>query len=125
MAPGWCEKPAHDRANLGVGGRRVLVSRQWSGKTLAGHRADRATVVREALLAAGVVAPEVARMAATVTLSDGTPRFVWTDVRPDPITYTRVILESIAERQRWRAQYDAVKTLQPVDKPFGNATGPP
>ncbi len=84
LEPGFCDGPAHDRENLGLGGRRVLVSRQWSGKTLGEHRADRATVVREALLAAGIVAPEVERMAATVTLPDGTPRFVWTDSRPDP-----------------------------------------
>lgn len=125
LQPGQCEKPAHDRANLGHGGRRVLVSRQWSGKTLAEHKADRATVVRETLLNAGIVAPEVERMAATVTLPDGSPRYVWTDSRPDPAIYARVILASIAERQRWRAQYEAAKTLQAVDNSFGNATGPP
>jgi hypothetical protein len=32
MRPGWCRSKAHDRENLGLGGRRVLVSRQWSGK---------------------------------------------------------------------------------------------
>ena len=58
LQPGHCDKPAHDRANLGCGGRRVLVSRQWSGKTLAEHKADRATVVREALTTAGIVAPD-------------------------------------------------------------------
>ena len=42
MVPGHCKHKAHDRANLGIGGRRVLVSRKWSGKTLAAHRADRA-----------------------------------------------------------------------------------
>ena len=109
LSPGRCGGKAHDRENLGLGGRRVLVSRQWSGKTLAEHRADRATVVREALHAAGMVAPEIERMAATVTRADGKPRFVWTDTRPDPITYARVILAAVAERQRWRAQYDAAK----------------
>ena len=64
LVAGQLREPAHDRANLGCGGRRVLVSRQWSGKTLAEHRADRATVVREALAAAGIVAPEIERMAA-------------------------------------------------------------
>ena len=49
MVPGHCKHKAHDRANLGLGGRRVLVSRKWSGKTLAGHKADRAAVVRAAL----------------------------------------------------------------------------
>jgi hypothetical protein len=41
------------------------------GKTLTEHKADRATVVREALLSAGMVAPEIERMAATVMASDG------------------------------------------------------
>ena len=64
------------------------------------------------------------RMAATVTLPDGSPRFVWTDVRPDHDTYVKVILDSISERQRWRVQYDAAKTAAadlsgPVD---GNST---
>jgi hypothetical protein len=42
-------------------------------------------------------------MAAHVTLHDGTPRFVWTDSRPDHSTCARV-LDSIAERQRWHDQ---------------------
>ena len=84
LVAGRCAGKAHDRENLGLGGRRVLVSRQWSGKTLAEHRADRATVVREALQAAGMLAPEIERMAATVLATDGKPRFMWTDTRPDP-----------------------------------------
>ena len=109
LVAGRCPGKAHERENLGLGGRRVLVSRQWSGKTLAGHRADRATVVREALESAGMLGPEIERMAATVTASDGKPRFVWTDTRPDPATYARVLMETVAERLRWRAQYDAAK----------------
>jgi hypothetical protein len=54
LAPGRCHAKAHDRAHLGLGGRRVQVSRHWSGKTLAGHRADRAAVVREVLAEAGI-----------------------------------------------------------------------
>ena len=73
LRPGRCPTKAHDRENLGLGGRRVLVSRQWSGKTLAEHKADRATVVREALEAAGMLAPEIERMAATVTLPTASP----------------------------------------------------
>ena len=46
LVPGRCTSKAHDREHLGCGGRRVLVSRDWSGKTLAKHKADRATVVR-------------------------------------------------------------------------------
>src|SRR4051794_16731709 len=109
LQPGRCPSKAHDREHLGLGGRRVLVSRQWSGKTLKGHRADRADVVREALLEAGVLAPEIERMAADITSADGHPRYVWTDTQPDPQTYATVLLQTIAERHRWRDQYDTAK----------------
>ena len=79
-------------------------------KTLAGHKADRATVVRQALDAAGMLTPNVERMAADVMSPDGLPRFVWTDDRPDPTTYTLTLLRAVAERQRWRAEYDQAKT---------------
>jgi hypothetical protein len=98
LVPGRCAGKAHDRENLGPGGRRVLNSQKWSGKTIAQHKADRATVVRETLLSAGIDAPELDRMAAAVTLPDGSPRFVWTDTRPDHDTYVKVVLQSVAER---------------------------
>ena len=117
LQPGRCPSKAHDREHLGLGGRRVLVSRQWSGKTLKRHRADRADVVREALLQAGILAPEIERMAADITSADGHPRFVWTDTQPDPQTYAAVLLASIAERHRWRAQYEAAKTARTAAQP--------
>ena len=58
MVPGQCPFKAHDWENLGCGGRRVLVSRKWTGKTLKDHKADRAEVVRQVLEAAGVEVPE-------------------------------------------------------------------
>jgi hypothetical protein len=124
LRPGWCSSKAHDRENLGLGGRRVLVSRQWSGKTLSRHRADRATVVREALAEAGIVAPEIERMAADVLAADGQPRFVWTDTRPDPLLYARIILASIAERHHWRAQYEAAKTIKTAVDSLSATAGP-
>jgi hypothetical protein len=33
----------------------------------------------------------------------GSPEFVWTDTPPDHDTYVKRMLQSIAERQRWRA----------------------
>ena len=74
--------------------------RLWSGKTVDQHRTDRAQVVRETLLAAGIEVPELDRMAASVTLADGSPRFVWTDTRPDHETYVKIILNSIGEGNR-------------------------
>ncbi|MBA8795952.1 hypothetical protein FHX74_003593 [Friedmanniella endophytica] len=109
LRPGECGSKAHDREHLGLGGRRVLVSRQWSGKTLREHRGDRAAVVREALLESGIVAPEIERLAASVTMPDGTPRYVWTDTLADPTTYAMVIKGSVVERSIWRAQYEPAK----------------
>jgi hypothetical protein len=77
-------------------------------------------VVREALLSAGMVAPEIERLAATVRAPDGLPRYVWTDERPDPASYVRVLLASISERQRWRERYreavETVSTTGPADE---------
>ena len=124
LIPGRCMSKAHDRENLGLGGRRVLVSRQWSGKTVSEHKADRATVVREALTTAGIDAPELDRMATSVTLSDGSPRFMWTDTRPEANIYVRVIIASVLERQQWRTLYEAAKACRvPVDSL--SATGQP
>ena len=35
LFPGGCASKSHDRENLGLGGRRVQVTRAWSGKTLS------------------------------------------------------------------------------------------
>ena len=45
LTPGRCRAKAHQREHLGYGGRRVLVSRKWSGKTLTDHRHDRRAFV--------------------------------------------------------------------------------
>jgi hypothetical protein len=49
LRPGCCKGKAHRREYLGYAGRRVLVSRKWSGETLADHRADRRTWLTSAL----------------------------------------------------------------------------
>src|SRR5439155_23616100 len=59
--PGHCKSRAHRRTTLGLPGRRVLVSRKWSGKTLADHRADRKAFVLQALSAVGIEKPEPER----------------------------------------------------------------
>ncbi|MFI6919957.1 replication initiator [Nonomuraea spiralis] len=92
MAPGQCRSKAHKPEHLGYAGRRVLVSRKWSNKTLAEHKQDRRTWVLEAL-----------------GQTDETPdphRYVW---RPVPAGDANVpplavrLLRTVAERQRWRA----------------------
>ena len=60
LAPGRCKGKAHDADHLGYAGRRILVSRKWSGKTLADHRADRKEWLLRTL---GVSATDPARYA--------------------------------------------------------------
>ena len=107
LTPGYCPGRAHDRENLGLGGRRVLVSRQWSGKTLDHHKADRVGVVRAALEEAGIDPDDHDEL--SVTGSEG--RFDWEVIgrsRIDDTTYAAAIAEAIETRQRWRRQYDGV-----------------
>jgi hypothetical protein len=111
MVPGHCKHKAHDRANLGLGGRRVLVSRQWTGKTLAGHKADRAAVVRAALEEAGIDPDDHDEL--SVSGTDG--RWSWELLgrsRVDERTYAAAIAEQITTRQRWRVQYDTAKAAR-------------
>ena len=109
-APGECPSKAHDQEHLGCGGRRVLVSRKWTGKTLTDHRADRRSVVREVLEAAGVELPEADRCSATIRRDDGQLRYRWQTVdREDLPDYIQLIAVSIAERNGWRHDYENAK----------------
>jgi len=110
MTPGECPAKAHDRDHLGLGGRRVLVSRKWTGKTLATHRADRRAAVHAILKAAGINPGQVDRYSATVLRDDGHPRYLWQPPDPDnPPNYPAVITAAIAERNRWQTQYQQAK----------------
>ena len=109
LVPGLCPSRAHDRENLGIGGRRVQVSRHWSGKTLSRHRADRAAVVRAVLEEAGVEVPGTDRMSATVLADDGLPRFVWEPVNVASADYVAVVMASVSEQLHRRTQYEKAK----------------
>jgi len=90
LAPGRCKGKAHDTDHLGYAGRRVLVSRKWSGKTLADHRADRKDWLLRTL---GVSATDPAR-------------YVWEPVAPsdpDYLDHPRRLLHAVADRARWQA----------------------
>jgi Replication initiator protein, pSAM2 len=90
LAPGLCEGKAHDADHLGYAGRRVLVSRKWSGKTLADHRADRKDWLLKTL---GVSATDPAR-------------YAWEPVAPgdpDHMDHARRLLHAVADRARWQA----------------------
>jgi hypothetical protein len=90
LTPGRCKGKAHDADHLGYAGRRVLVSRKWSGKTLADHRADRQEWLLSTL---GVSATDPAR-------------YAWELVAPgdpDHLDYPRRVLHAVADRARWQA----------------------
>jgi hypothetical protein len=90
LVPGACEGKAHTRDHLGYGGRRVLVSRKWSGKSLADHRADRKQWLLDTL---GVPATDPGRYAwEPVTPAD-----------PDHMDHARRLLHAVADRARWQA----------------------
>jgi hypothetical protein len=91
LRPGACKGKAHRADNLGYAGRRVLVSRKWSGKTLADHRGDRKAWLLDML---GLPEPE------------DTGRYRWELVTPgdgDFMTYGRRMLYVLADRARWEA----------------------
>jgi hypothetical protein len=76
----------------------VLVSRKWSGKTLADHKADRMAFVTQALAAVGIAKP-----------AQDTSRLIWRKLAPgDPNVPPRahLLMQAIAERITWRAEYD-------------------
>jgi hypothetical protein len=90
LRPGRCTGKAHRREYLGYAGRRVLVSRKWSGKTLADHRADRKTWLLATL---GITEPDPAR-------------YTWEPVTPgdpDHMPPAQRLLHVVADRQKWHA----------------------
>ena len=89
LRPGACKGKAHRREYLGYAGRRVLVSRKWSGKTLADHRADRRTWLTQAL---GLPATDPAR-------------YTWEPVKPgdhDHMPNGQRLLHVVADRIQWQ-----------------------
>ena len=89
LVAGRCKGKAHDAEHLGYGGRRVLVSRKWSGKTLADHRADRQQWLLDTL---------------GISATDPT-RYTWEPVAPadpDHLDHARRMLHVVADRLRWQ-----------------------
>ncbi|WP_181570674.1 replication initiator [Micromonospora robiginosa] len=109
LTPGRCTGKVHQRSTLGFTGRRVLVSRQWSGKTLADHRADNRAWVR-AILAGGMADTEDHDQAADD--ADGSKRYRFELARPEdpdvpPLEHR--LLRAISARIRWRTDLDTAR----------------
>jgi len=96
VRPGACKGKAHRREYLGYAGRRVLVSRKWSGKTLADHRAERKAWLVETL---GLPATDPTR-------------YAWEPVAPgdqDHLPTARRLLHVVADRIRWQQALDEAR----------------
>ncbi|MET8875585.1 replication initiator [Nocardia sp. NPDC004604] len=103
--PGKCKGKAHRRDTLGLPGRRVLVSRRWSGKTLPDHKADRADFVRQLLADVGIVKPDTSHLKVT-------PVEPGDQFRP---LREHLIMAAISQRTTWRAEY--LKARMAADPP--------
>jgi hypothetical protein len=96
LIPGACKGKAHHREYLGYAGRRVLVSRKWSGKTLADHRADRKNWLTEML---GLPATDPAR-------------YTWEPVKPgdpDHMPNGQRLLHVVADRIQWQTALELAR----------------
>ena len=96
LRPGCCKGKAHRREYLGYAGRRVLVSRKWSGKTLADHRADRKAWLTGML---GLPATDPAR-------------YTWEPVKPgdpDHMPNGQRLLHVVADRIQWQTALEQAR----------------
>lgn len=97
LVPGQCKGKAHRPEHLGYAGRRVLVSRQWSGKSLEDHRGDRKAWLMDQL---GISAT-----------ADNT-RCRWQRVTPADLDYLPPavrLLHVVADRMRWKQALDEAR----------------
>jgi len=97
LVPGACKGKAHRPDHLGYAGRRVLVSRKWSGKTLADHRGDRKQWLMDAL---------------GLSATDDAGRYRWEQVTPNDADYLpppKRLVRVVAERMRWKHALDEAR----------------
>lgn len=109
MQPGFCKGKAHKREHLGYGGRRVLVSRKWSGKSMADHKHERRAWVLATL---------------GETPSDDADRYLWHPVDPDDpdlLPLAHRLLRAVAQRTRWGQALDDAKA-RAAGQPSGDVS---
>ena len=117
MSPGSCRSRAHKREHLGYAGRRVLVSRKWTGKTLTDHRHDRRAWVLAVL---GINdhqgdSDRGATAGAGRSNDKTRDRYAWAHADPDaqlkPLSHRLLI--AINQRQLWQAAYQLARDGKP------------
>jgi hypothetical protein len=107
LRPGHCKGRVHQKTTLGIGGRRVLVSRDWSGKTLADHRADAHAWVK-AILGVSEEKPEEK------------PAVAWEMARfddPDLPPLEHRLLRAISQRIQRRSELNIARQRASGDPP--------
>ncbi|MFJ1457391.1 replication initiator [Nocardia sp. N2S4-5] len=112
--PGRCRARAHQAATLGLPGRRVLVSRRWSGKRLGDHKADRIAFVRRALAHIGIVKTD-----------QEAGRYQWSTLAPGTPTPPRakLLMHGVAQRIAWRVEYERALLAAQEQPPPGGERG--
>ncbi len=112
LIPGACRGKVHQRASLGYTGRRCLVSRNWSNKTLTDHRLDGRDWFRA--ITAGLLDDQVPE-------ENDQHRYVYELARPgdhDVGSLQERIFRSIAARTRARTALEAAGDRErPPDVP--------
>jgi hypothetical protein len=122
LKPGNCRAKVHKRETLGLGGRRVLISRQWSGKTLADHKADRRDWVKALL---GITTTG----GGDQDDADQPPavRHVWEIARPgdpDVMPLGHRLLRTVSERIRWRGELNRARNAASSERYQASAVDP-
>jgi hypothetical protein len=121
MNPGRCAGKVHQRNTLGFTGRRVLISRQWSGKTLADHRHDNRSWIRTVL--SGALADNEDPALNAVDNDAGRYSFAMArDSDPDVPNLQLRIMRTIEMRARWKQQL--TRALYPPDPVPANEINP-
>jgi hypothetical protein len=124
LKPGRCKGKVHQRDTLGIGGRRILISRDWSGKTLADHKHDVRAWVR-ALLGATTDSATAGQLVDGQADTIERVRHAWELARPDDPDVASLphrLMRSISERARWRAELLAAKDRAAQGPPDLSAT---
>jgi hypothetical protein len=111
LIPGLCRGKAHRYENLGYAGRRVLVSRKWSGKTLTDHRADRKAWLMAML---------------DLDPADDSAAYKWervTPADPDHMPVTQRLMHVLADRAAWKSALGEARRKAEDRQPDRSATG--